>query len=34
MAWNTSNVGVVKHRMKASNDRRNEMDGLTPGSID
>jgi hypothetical protein len=34
MAWKTSNVGVVKHPVKASNNRRNEMGRLTPGSID
>src|SRR5258705_7945388 len=34
MAWKTSNVGVVKHPAKASNNRRNEVGRLTPGSID
>src|SRR6266487_7186197 len=34
MAWKTSNVGVVKHRANASNNRRNVMGTLTPGSID
>jgi hypothetical protein len=34
MAWNTSNVGMVKHPAKASNKRRNEIGRLTPGSID
>src|SRR2546427_11261255 len=33
-AQNTSNVGVVKHPAKASNNRRSEMGRLTPGSID
>src|SRR2546421_11980984 len=33
-AQKTSNVGAVKHPAKASNNRRNEMGRLTPGSID
>src|SRR5205809_7312236 len=34
IAWNTSNVGFVKHTAKASNNRRSEIGRLTPGSID
>src|SRR5437868_3411329 len=34
MAWNTANVGVVKHPAKASNNLRNEAGTMTCGSID
>jgi hypothetical protein len=34
MAWKTSNVGVVKHPAKASNNLRNEIGNMTGGSID
>jgi hypothetical protein len=34
MAWNTGNVGVVKHPVKASNNLRNEIGNMTGGSID
>jgi hypothetical protein len=34
VAWNTCSVGLVKHPAKASNNRRNEIGNMTPGSID
>jgi hypothetical protein len=34
MAWNTANVGVVKHLTKASSNRRTVMGRVSPGSID